>query len=110
MEEMMNIADLLICRSGAMTVTEIAKLGKAAIFVPLPGVSQNHQEYNARALEKKRAAKIILNKELENIDLNDYIEKIILNDKLLKEMGENAEKASLENVEEKIYQEIKKLI
>lgn len=64
MEEIMNIASILVCRSGAMTVTEIAKLGKAAIFIPLPNVSENHQEYNARVLEKLGAARVILNDEL----------------------------------------------
>ena len=110
MEEMMNIADLLICRSGAITVTEVAKLGKAAIFVPLPGVSQNHQEYNARALSDKGAARIILNQELENIDLNRYIEEIILNKEIITKMEEKANGIYLENAEEKIYEEIKKLI
>ena len=110
MEEIMNIADLLICRSGAITVTEACKVGKAAIFVPLPGVSQNHQEYNARALEKIGAAKIILNSDLDKTDLSTYIENIILDKKLIKSMEEKAISMSLENVEDKIYEEIKKLV
>lgn len=110
MEEMMTIADLLMCRSGAITVTEVAKLRKAAIFVPLPGVSQNHQEYNAKVLEKRGAAKIILNKDLETVDLNTYIEKIILDKDLINKMEKNSEGISRENVEEEIYQEIKKLV
>ena len=110
MEEMMNIADLLICRSGAITVTEVAKLRKAAIFVPLPGVSQNHQEYNARVLADKGAAKIILNKDLEHTDLNQYIEKIILNKDIINKMEECSKGISLENVEERIYKEIKELM
>lgn len=110
MEEMMNVSDLLICRSGAITVTEVAKVGKAAIFIPLPGVSQNHQEYNARALEKIGAAKIILNSDLENIDLNNYIEEIILNEKTIKSMEENALTLSIKNVDDKIYEEIKKIV
>ena len=71
---------------------------------------ENHQEYNARALADKNAARIILNKELENIDLNKYIEEIILNKKLINEIESNANKISLDNVEEKIYREIKKTI
>ena len=110
MEEIMNISDLLMCRSGAITVTEVSKVGKAAIFVPLPGVSQNHQEYNARVLESKGAAKIILNQDLEKTDLNSYIEKIILDQKLIKGMEDKARSVSIENVEEKIYNEIKKLV
>ena len=47
MEELMNIADLLICRSGAMTVTEISIVGKPAIFIPLPSKMANRQEDNA---------------------------------------------------------------
>ena len=110
MEEMMNIANLLMCRSGAITVTEVAKVGKAAIFVPLPGVSQNHQEYNARVLESQGAAKIILNEQLKNIDLNSYIEKIILDKKLIDSMEHNASNIAVDNIEDKIYQEIKKLV
>ena len=110
MEEMMNIADLLICRSGAITVTEVTKVGKAAIFVPLPGVSQNHQEYNARALEKIGAAKIILNSDLSEIELNSYIEKLILDKALIKSMETKASNMALNNVEDKIYDEIKKLV
>ena len=110
MEEIMNIADLLMCRSGAITVTEVAKVGKAAIFVPLPGVSQNHQEYNARVLESKGAAKIILNKDLESKDLNSYIEKIILDKNLIKNMENKAKNISIDNVEDNIYKEINKLV
>ena len=110
MEEIMNIADLLICRSGAMTTNEVSIVGKPAIFVPLPGVSQNHQEYNARVLEKIGAAKIIQNKDLETIDLNKFIEGLIYNSELLSQMGEKAKSISNKNAIDKIYQEIKKLI
>ena len=110
MEEIMNISDLFICRSGAMTINEVSLVGKPAIFVPLPNVSQNHQEYNARALEKIGAAKIILNSELETIDLNKYIEEIIYNKELLNQMGERAKSVSNKNALEIIYKEIKQTI
>lgn len=106
MEEIMNVVDLAMCRSGAITITEIAKLRKPAIFVPLPNVSQNHQEHNARVLEKLGAARIILNKDLEKIDLNEYIEKIILDKDKINEMAKKLEKVSVENVEDKIYEQI----
>ena len=85
MEEMMNISDLFICRAGAMTINEVSIVGKPAIFIPLPGVSQNHQEHNARVLEGIGAAKIILNHDLENTDLNKYIEAVNAYYKLNKE-------------------------
>lgn len=110
MEEMMNISDLFICRSGAMTINEVSIVGKPAIFVPLPNVSQNHQEYNARVLETKGAAKIILNKDLENTDLNKYVEEIIYNKELLRQMGQKAKQVSNTDAIEIIYKEIKKNI
>lgn len=110
MEEMMNIANLIIARSGAMTVTEIANLGKPSILVPLPNVSGNHQLYNAKVLENVGAASIVLNNELEAKELNKKIEEIILNKNREKQMSENALKIATKDVEQKIYNEIKELV
>lgn len=110
MEEMMNTCDLIIARSGAMTITEISVVGKPAIFIPLPYVSQNHQEYNAKVLENVNAAKIILNKDLSAESLNNTINDIIENPDKIKQMGENARKVAVPNVEDKIYEEIMKLV
>lgn len=106
MEEIMNVVDLVVCRSGAMTITEISNVGKPAIFIPFPFATENHQEYNARVLEKIDAAKIILDKNLTADLLNDMIENMVKDKEKLKEMGKNAKNISIENVEEKIYQEI----
>lgn len=111
MEEVMNISDVIVARSGAMTVTEISNLGKPSILIPLPNVSNNHQLYNAKVLENVGAAKIILNDELKNAQiLNSTIEDIILDKNNIKEMGEKALQLSTKDVENKIYEEIKKLI
>lgn len=109
MEEVMNLADVIVSRSGAMTITEIAKTGKPAIFIPFPFATENHQEYNARVLEKVGAAKIILDKDLNKNILSNQIDELIKDSNLLKTMGENAEKVAVQNVEEKIYEEIKKV-
>ena len=93
-------------RSGAMTVTEIEKVGKPAIFIPFPYAAENHQEYNARALEKKDAARVILNKDLTGKSLNDMIIELVENKNKLKEMGENANKMAISNVEDKIFKEL----
>ena len=110
MEEIMNVVDLVVCRSGAMTITEISIVGKPAIFIPFPFATENHQEYNAKVLEKRGAARIILNKDLETIDLNQYIEELILNKSLLNEMEKKSKDVSLNDVEDKIYKEIKELL
>ena len=109
MEEIENISDLIVARSGAMTVTEISNLGKPSILVPLPNVSNDHQMYNAKALEKIDAAKIIKNDELEGKILNDTINGIIQNKEICKKMGQNANKIATYDVEEKIYKEVKEL-
>ena len=110
MEEIMNISNLIVARSGAMTITEISNLGKPSILVPLPNVSQDHQLYNAKVLEDVGAAKIILNDELEKDNLETEIEKIIKNPELMHKMEEKAFSKSVENVQEKIYKEIKRLV
>lgn len=110
MQEMMNLADLVVCRSGAMTITEVSKLEKPAIFIPYPFATENHQEYNARVLEKREAAKIILDKELNAEILNDNIMEIVKDKDKMRQMGKNAASVNKQNVEESIYSEIKKLI
>ncbi len=84
--------------------------GKPSILVPLPNVSNNHQEYNAKVLEKVNAAKMILNKELNAELLNQEIEDILQDGKQAEQMGKNAQKIAVTNVEDKIYEEIKKLV
>lgn len=110
MEEVMNVSNAIVARSGAMTIAEIANLGKPSILIPLPNVSQDHQLYNAKVLEKAGAAKIILNNELNKENLNEAIENIILDKNKMEQMGKSALKEATYNVEDKIYEEIKKLV
>lgn len=110
MEEVMNISNIIVARSGAMTISEISNLGKPSILIPLPNVSQDHQLYNAKVLEKVDAAKIILNNELTKENLNIAIEEIILDKNKMEQMSKNALKEATYNVEDKIYQEIKRLV
>ena len=110
MEEIMNLSDIIVARSGAMTITEISNLGKPSILIPLPNVSQDHQLYNAKVLENIGAAKIILNNELNKDNLNAEIEKIAKDPKLMKQMGEKALLKSVKDVPDKIYKEIKKIV
>ncbi len=110
MEEMMNICDIVVSRSGAMTITEVAKVGKAGIFIPLPFATENHQEYNAKVLADIGAAKIILDKELTADRLSKEIEYILQENGMLESMGKKAKKMEIKEVEDKIYQEIIKIV
>ena len=110
MAEVMSISSLVVARSGAMTLTELALFGKPSIFVPLPSSSSNRQEDNARVFESYGAANIILNNELNETNLNENINSILSNKLLLERMGRSAKKLAIYNVEDRIYNEIKKLV
>lgn len=110
MEEIMNVSDLIVARSGAMTITEISDLGKASILVPLPNVSNDHQMYNAKVLEKVNAAKIIENNNLNGNILNSTINEIVMNADNLKQMGINANTISINGTTEMIYEQILNLV
>ncbi len=110
MEEMMNLADIIISRSGAMTITEVAVTGKPAIFIPFPFATENHQEYNARVLVNENAAKIILDKDLNLEILSNTLNEMLKDKASLLKMGQNAEKIAIKDVEDKIYTEIEKLV
>ena len=110
MNEVMSLSDLIVARSGAMTLTELAILGKPAIFIPLPSSTANRQEDNARVFEKKGAAKIILNDEVNKDNLNKEIEGIINNKDLLKDMSLASNSMAVYDAENKIYDEIKRLV
>ena len=56
----MRAADLVICRAGASTISELTALGTPALMVPSPYVTNNHQEKNARALEEAGGAAVLL--------------------------------------------------
>ena len=110
MEEIENICDLVVARSGAMTITEISNLAKPSILIPLPNVSNDHQMYNAKVLEKIGGAIIITNDDVNGELLNSTIKDIVLDKSKCEQMGKNAYKVSTKDVEEKIYEEIKKLV
>ena len=110
MSEIMNSIDVKVSRSGAMTITEISLVGKPAIFIPLPSMSANRQVDNAKVLEKLGAAKIILNEEVNSKNLSNAIDELLQNPEELKQMGKRAKQIATYNVEEKIYDEIKKVV
>lgn len=71
-------ADLVVSRSGATTVAELAVCGKRALLVPFPFAADNHQEYNARALAARGNAEVIIQKDLTPDRLVSAIEKAII--------------------------------
>lgn len=86
-----SASDLVVCRSGISTIMELASFGQAAIFVPYPQASENHQEKNARAVADKNAAEIITDKEL-NQKLESAVLRLISDDNKLSYMRSNISK------------------
>jgi len=70
-------ADLVICRSGAMTVSEVAAAGIPAIFIPLPNAIDDHQTANARYLADAGAGLILRQKDLNAATLVEHITKVL---------------------------------
>lgn len=70
-------ADLVVCRSGALTLAELTALGKPALLIPYPHAANNHQEANARALEKANAAKVLLDGEATGERLAGEIQALL---------------------------------
>jgi len=85
-------ADLLLCRSGASTVAEIAASGRPAIFVPFPRAADNHQLRNAEALEKAGAAVVIPESQLTPEVLVSKLQELFRDRARLEQMSAAARK------------------
>lgn len=83
-------ADLLLCRSGASTVAEVAAAGKPAIFVPLPTAADDHQRQNAKTLADAGAARLLPQSDLTADRLTQETVSLLGNRALLTQMGARA--------------------
>jgi UDP-N-acetylglucosamine--N-acetylmuramyl-(pentapeptide) pyrophosphoryl-undecaprenol N-acetylglucosamine transferase len=83
-------ADLAVCRAGATTVAELAAVGLPSILVPYPYARANHQELNARALERSGGASVILDPRANAPTLGSEVERIIGDRGALQRMAEGA--------------------
>lgn len=110
MDKRMARADLVICRAGAMTVSELALGGKAAIIIPSPYVAANHQYKNAKALEDRGACVLVQEGELESGRLAGEAEKLLLDEGARASLSKNVKAFAMPDANETIYNEIKKII
>lgn len=99
----LSASDIVIGSAGAITIAEITVVGVPSILIPKTYTAENHQEYNARALEKEGAAKVILERELDGSRLIKEIEEIIENKNILKTMSLNSKRMGNIEVENKIF-------
>lgn len=103
MHLVMAAADLVVCRSGAITVSELAVLLKPSILIPSPNVVRNHQEQNAREIESKGGAKVLVEAELSGDSLYNTIITTVDNKQQLKSMSESLRSFKTDDACQRIY-------
>ena len=109
MEYAYNAADIVVARSGAMTIAELCVVGKPAIFVPYPFAAEDHQAANAMALVQKQAAIMIRDAEVKTKLMNSVLE-LAEDEEKMKMLELNIAKMGNNNADEIIAREILKNI
>lgn len=104
-----QIADLVVSRAGASSISELSALGKACVLVPSPNVSEDHQTKNAEALSTKGAA-VLITDEAAKQDFNEQIIALLKADEKLSSLKENILKLAKTNAAEDIATEVLALI
>ena len=102
-----QISDIIIARSGALTLSELAVVGKPSILIPSPNVAENHQFLNAKTIEEKDACICIEEKDLELIFKNK-LDLLINDENLRNELSRNISRMGLPNASIDIVEIIKK--
>lgn len=106
----MAAADLVINRAGAITISELALLGKPSLIIPSPNVTDNHQYKNAKVLADAGAAVMLQESELAPGVFTRTVESIITDRAKMASMKENFSKFAIKNADLRIYDELKKLV
>ncbi len=109
MDVMMSAADLVICRSGAITLSELEVQGKPSILIPSPNVAENHQYHNAMTLVERGAAAIIEEKYLTPERLKGEIDRLLSDGEELLKMSVAAKNMAVINSNERIFRALKQL-
>jgi len=100
-------ADIVVCRSGALTVSEIAAAGKMALFVPFPHAVDDHQTANAQFLVSNKAALILQQRDLNQQSLIDLLQPFIEQPELIKDMADKAKSNAQLDATEQVANYIK---
>lgn len=110
MDDCLAAADLVIGRSGAMTLSELEASGRASILIPSPNVAENHQYHNAMVLQNHNAAIVIEEKNLNGQNLCQIVEDLVNDKARLEAFGKNARKLAILDANQKITEEIMNLL
>ncbi|MFN5620820.1 MAG: undecaprenyldiphospho-muramoylpentapeptide beta-N-acetylglucosaminyltransferase, partial [Flavobacteriales bacterium] len=102
-------ADLVVSRAGAMSISELCLVGKPAIFIPSPNVSEDHQTKNAMALVSRGAAVLVKDTEAE-VELCKMVLELMSNDAQRTALAAGAKSMAFDHAAERIVEEVMKLI
>ena len=106
MPRVMAAADLILCRAGASTLAELTYLGKPSLIVPSPNVTDNHQEKNARVLERAGGARVFLEGEFDAESLLREVRALLADPEGLAQMSRAMESLSVPEATDRICDEI----
>jgi undecaprenyldiphospho-muramoylpentapeptide beta-N-acetylglucosaminyltransferase len=106
MPDCLAAADLVICRSGAISLSELEAAGKASILVPSPNVAENHQYHNAMVLANKNAAIVVEEKDLTGSALAALVRDLVSDPQELLNLGKNAASLAVIDANRRICSEI----
>jgi UDP-N-acetylglucosamine--N-acetylmuramyl-(pentapeptide) pyrophosphoryl-undecaprenol N-acetylglucosamine transferase len=107
----MAAADVVICRAGAMTLTEVARMGKATVIIPSVNVTDGHQYKNAKSLADGGAAIMVEESDLKNgARVSELLERLYSDADLRAEMSARIRDFADEDVEKNILQNIRTLL
>lgn len=110
MPQCLAAADLVICRAGAITLSELEAAGRASILIPSPNVAENHQYHNAMVLQNANAAVVMEEKDLTGPKLVELVKQLTADPMRLKTLGKNASSIAVVDSNKRIYDEIMKLL
>ena len=102
-------ADLVVCRAGAMTIGELCAIGRPAIFVPFAAATNNHQELNARVVERAGGGIVITEAELTPGKLGAAINEIMADPERTCRMGSAAKALAAPEATKKIVDSIESI-
>ena len=109
MAEVLPAADLVIARSGAITVSELCALGRPSILIPSPNVTHNHQEYNANSIAEKGASIMICERDIQGTLVSDTVRSLISDAEKRKKMSEKAKEIAITDGTKRICDFVAKL-
>ncbi|MBR6120405.1 MAG: UDP-N-acetylglucosamine--N-acetylmuramyl-(pentapeptide) pyrophosphoryl-undecaprenol N-acetylglucosamine transferase [Oscillospiraceae bacterium] len=109
MPELMAAADLILTRAGASSLNEIEAAGTPCIIIPSPNVTDNHQEKNARVLERQGAAQVLLERDLTAEKLYEAARDLLSDAPRRAEMRKHLQSMSVVDSAERIYETILEL-